>query len=859
MDSSDNRKERNACLSCVSELFFSHATPLFSRANNIKKKNQEKINNKQKDEVIKFLQLEQKDLLPLPNYDRSDSISNIFENKWSKLSSSSSSSSSENSTTESQKMLRQSILSVLAPKIYYAGFIKALNSLLQFTLPIVTNLLLKFIETIVSVETLSSDDNNGEIDSSTFLRLTGKSKNEGFILASLLFFVMFARALTENHYFDIVYRSSYEARVAVTSAVYKKSLRLSMSSMQGRTLGGLVNLMQVDAAKIEAFIPQLHSLWDGMFQITGYMIVLYSYIGWSCFVGLFVMLCAGPGQAFIMKKLGTLVGKIAIFTDARVETTNEAIQGVECVKMYSWEKSLMEKVNESRDKELEFLKQSAYLRGFSRAYMSTLPGIVAVCSFVVYATVSNGEIKASTLFAALVAFEFLRYPLLFYPMALALLAQARISLNRVADFLDMPETTDGIKGTYSYLQNDDDDNDDEKDAKIENGEIYMKDALSYWSDPENPTTFNSRSSMSSKSSVISTSSSQQEGSSAAAASELGSSLHLRPAVSNSSMNVKPGELCVVVGRVASGKTALCCTLLNENVLIEGEIKIRGSIAYATQSAWILNKTIMENILFGSPYDRERYDAVIQACQLTHDLSILSDGDQTEIGERGINLSGGQKQRISVARAAYSKADIIILDDPLSALDPAVGQKLFEECILGLMKDKTRIFVTNYINHLEYCDKVVSISDGSILEQGTFEELMNSPDGEVYRLINEHNQSMRESHHESALSKSTRTSRSGKKNKSSSSKNKKDEKSSSNGTAIINNNKKGSSSGGGDLITQEERATGAVKWSVYKRYLKSGGGLCTFYFVFFFFFISGAVELAKNACVSVWTSDPTYGK
>ena len=102
---------------------------------------------------------------------------------------------------------------------------------------------------------------------------------------------------------------------------------------------------------------------------------------------------------------------------------------------------------------------------------------------------------------------------------------------------------------------------------------------------------------------------------------------------------------------------------------KGEVTLKGDVAYAAQSPWILNATLRENILFGRPMDEERYSKVIKACQLEHDLTLLEDGDLTDIGEKGINLSGGQKARVSVARAAYSDAATIILDDPLSALDP----------------------------------------------------------------------------------------------------------------------------------------------------------------------------------------------
>lgn len=122
---------------------------------------------------------------------------------------------------------------------------------------------------------------------------------------------------------------------------------------------------------------------------------------------------------------------------------------------------------------------------------------------------------------------------------------------------------------------------------------------------------------------------------------------------NINVQIGVGECVAVVGPVGAGKSAFCNTILHEMQMMNGSFDVNGTIAYAAQTAWILNASIKNNILFGNPYDEKRYKKVVAACQLTHDLAILDDGDDTMIGERGINLSGGQKQRVSVARAAYS--------------------------------------------------------------------------------------------------------------------------------------------------------------------------------------------------------------
>lgn len=149
---------------------------------------------------------------------------------------------------------------------------------------------------------------------------------------------------------------------------------------------------------------------------------------------------------------------------------------------------------------------------------------------------------------------------------------------------------------------------------------------------------------------------------------------------NINIEVRKSNLVALVGTVGSGKSSVVQAFLGEMEKLAGTVNTVGKLAYVPQQAWIQNATVRDNILFGQAYDRKRYNKVIDACALRADIDILSAGDLTEIGEKGINLSGGQKQRISLARAVYSDADLYLLDDPLSAVDAHVGKHIFEEVI-----------------------------------------------------------------------------------------------------------------------------------------------------------------------------------
>ena len=201
------------------------------------------------------------------------------------------------------------------------------------------------------------------------------------------------------------------------------------------------------------------------------------------------------------------------------------------------------------------------------------------------------------------------------------------------------------------------------------------------------------------------------------------------------MKVRPGELIAVVGAVGTGKSSLLSALLGEMELLSGTVNTKGRVAYVPQQAWMQNATLQNNITFGKRFKRDLYDKVLDACALPTDLAMLPGGDQTEIGEKGINLSGGQKQRVSMARSVYANAGLYLLDDPLSAVDSHVGKHIFERVIgpSGLLKRKTRILVTHGVGYLPQVDRILVMKGGRISEEGSFKELLER-DGEFSKFL-----------------------------------------------------------------------------------------------------------------------------
>ena len=194
---------------------------------------------------------------------------------------------------------------------------------------------------------------------------------------------------------------------------------------------------------------------------------------------------------------------------------------------------------------------------------------------------------------------------------------------------------------------------------------------------------------------------------------------------NINFSAKRGDLTAVIGQVGAGKTSLFNAILQELPLKSGKLEVHGKVVYVSQEPWIFASSIRQNILFGQPMIKKRYDKVVNVCQLEKDFIMFPHKDQTIIGEKGINLSGGQRARINLARAVYAEADIYLLDDPLSAVDAHVGRSLFEDCICDYLKEKTIILVTHQLQYLNSVDNVYVLSNGTIEVEGSFQDLRMS--------------------------------------------------------------------------------------------------------------------------------------
>ncbi|XP_025100028.1 multidrug resistance-associated protein 1-like [Pomacea canaliculata] len=454
--------------------------------------------------------------------------------------------------------------------------------------------------------------------------------------------------------------------------------------------GEIINLMSVDCQRIQDAMF-FFVTWTTPLQVIIVVGVLYLYIGPSVFAGVIVLLLLVPLNSYIsscQKKLNISNLK---FKDNRLRLTNDMLSGMRMVKMYAWEPSFEKMITELRSEETKVLLRMSYLNMFMGVCCYFAPFLVTLATFATFVEVSpDNHLDARRVFVSLSLLNLLRVPLNLLSIVIPMTVQSLVSVQRINEFLCC-EDLDTNSVTCAA---------DAADA------ISVRTGTFTWDK------------------------------------------HYEPVLKNVDINIGVGSLVAVVGHVGSGKSSLISSLLGETEKISGEVTIKSSVAYVPQQAWIQNTTIRSNILFGKLFNEQRYQQVLRACALEPDLKILSAGDMTEIGERGINLSGGQKQRVSLARAVYSDSDIYLLDDPLSAVDSHVGKHIFTEVIgpNGLLRHKTRVLVTHGIHWLPMVDEIIVLSDNGISEKGNYDTLM-SHDGPFARFLKLHLQQREDSEEE----------------------------------------------------------------------------------------------------------------
>ncbi|KAK6333028.1 hypothetical protein TWF718_010852 [Orbilia javanica] len=564
---------------------------------------------------------------------------------------------------------------------------------------------------------------------------------------------------------------------------------------------GVVNLIAVDTVRVSDFGCWSFIFYEAALSIGIGFAFLLQILGWqSICSGLVLYVILTPINQYIAKIYLEATDKVMKVRDKKLAVVSEALQGIRQIKFAALEDQWQKRIEDVRKDEMNQVWRTVVANSWLMACWIFGPIFLAAICLGTYAVI-YGSLTPAIAFTALAVFQELEFAMSIVPELIGDMMDAKVSAERIQKHLDSAEKEDYIKPSEK---------------------ITFTDATIAW------------------------------------ASDSDEKEEDRFVIRDINVDFPVGELSLITGATGSGKSLMLAALLGEADLLAGSLEmprplpkalrydskanadgwvLAGSTAYVSQIPWIENATIKDNVLFGLPFDEKRYNEVLRVCSLKKDMEMLEDGDMTAIGEQGINLSGGQKWRISLARAVYSRAGILIFDDIFSAVDAHVGKEIFKNCLTGeIMKDRTRILVTH---HVQLClpktEYIVELKDGQIERAASVTELKRT--GSLTKIIEQEEEAQKHDKENDELAIEVIAESSSQANGNSN----------GNGTVAAKVPKKPRT-----FVEKEAREKGAIKFSVYRKYIQSSGGLPFWTICIGFFVVSQGLNLGRQWWMKLWT-------
>uniref|UniRef100_A0A3Q4GW91 ATP-binding cassette, sub-family C (CFTR/MRP), member 8 n=1 Tax=Neolamprologus brichardi TaxID=32507 RepID=A0A3Q4GW91_NEOBR len=490
-------------------------------------------------------------------------------------------------------------------------------------------------------------------------------------------------------------------RGAIQTKIYNKIMRLCTStmSMGELTVGQICNLVAIDTNQLMWFFFLCPNLWAMPVQIVVGVILLYYLLGISALIGATVIAVLAPVQYFVATKLSQTQKSTLEYSSERLKKTNELLRGIKLLKLYAWERIFCDSVEETRVKELTSLQAFALYTSISIFMNAAIPIAAVLTTFVVHVHISkDADLSPAVAFASLSLFHILVTPLFLLSSVVRSTVKALVSVQKLSEFFSSDEIGDEQEPKATLPTGSSNHNQNRYQAvplKVVNRKRPTRDDWKNYGSEGN-----------------------HEGDGPFQDVDQDICIKISngyftwvdgaPTLSNVDIKIPFGKLTMIVGQVGCGKSSLLLAALGEMQRVSGTV------------TW----NSLPNL---ESEGDERYKAVIEACSLQPDIDILPQGDQTEIGERGIILSGGQKQRISVARAMYQQTNVVFLDDPFSALDIHLSDHLMQDGILKLLREEKRtvVLVTHKLQYLPHADWIIAMKDGTIQTEGTLKDIQNS--------------------------------------------------------------------------------------------------------------------------------------
>jgi len=551
-------------------------------------------------------------------------------------------------------------------------------------------------------------------------------------------------------------RVAIKVRGGLLGVIFQKALRLSPVGMSQTGAGVINNLAANDAEQLLQSTPILGQLIGAPLLLVGSLVGLAMAVGPSFLGGFAAMILVLCSCLTVLSKFMKLKTKQLKLSDGRIGLTNEMLAGIRIVKAYGWEAPLEQEVMKVRSSETGLLALQQLLIAVLVVVIQCAPAVLGVVTFSIYAA-SGNEMTPSTIFTALALLNVIRVPMAFAPFAFFTLLKILVSVRRVQGLLEADESdgvlalTDGASsppaGPIALCKED-----GNAIVPVVLPSLIIKNAEFGYPLADKTVVDGKgkgkgkgkgtgkgkgcgcfgRKKRQIKGQDDAEDEQKEEEVDPASLIEIkregGKVLKVRRALTVEHLEPMVGGLTMVVGPVGSGKSSLLAAWLGEAAVLQGSsCSAAGQLAYASQQPWIMNATLEQNVKFAAQRqddDDKYYQKVLNACSIVEDLKAMPAGDQTEIGERGINLSGGQRARVSVARAIYSSKRVYLFDDPLSAVDAHVAKHLFEQVFgpEGLLAGSTRVLVTHQVQFLHKADQIVVIEGGRITAMGTYASL-----------------------------------------------------------------------------------------------------------------------------------------
>ena len=490
----------------------------------------------------------------------------------------------------------------------------------------------------------------------------------GVALCFLVFGLQMIQTLASNLYYRRTMQQGLMLRSVLTAQISYKTFRLSPEARKVHDSGKVSILVARDAPAVESSIPHLHLWWSSPVQCIIVAVMLYQIFGWSGVFGIWLLIAFMPVQMFAARRMSGLRKKTSQVSDSRQGLLQEIMHGLKTIKFKAWEAVFERDLERLRGDELGWLWKLHLSRQGVSAWSSAFPLLATTATLAAYVFWAEGRLDGAQAVIALTLFNIIRQPIALAPVAVSTTSEGLAALRRLEEFLNAEE----LVPTPA--------NETKENMDVA---VRLKDvAFSYLNNDAN------------------------------SKKDTNEEFVLRV----KQLVVPRGTMVAIVGPNGCGKTTLLHSLIGETFLLAGEVRVANKIALATQTPWLLKESIRENITFGSAFNSERYGEVLRICQLEEDLSRMPQGDETVVDSS--SLSGGQKQRIGLARALYSENDLVLLDDPVSALDLRVA----EAVAVGIsdLSERTRIVVTQHPRILAAADQVLVMNEaGDIVAQGDY--------------------------------------------------------------------------------------------------------------------------------------------